>query len=41
MTDSTNEAIVTAWEVRGKIDYNKLVKQFGVDVIDDKLKERF
>lgn len=40
MTDSS-EAIVTAWEVKGKVDYDKLVKQFGVDVIDDKLKERF
>ncbi len=25
---------VTPWEVEGNVDYNKLVKQFGVDLID-------
>ena len=28
---------VTPWEVKGNVDYDKLVKEFGVSVIDDKL----
>jgi tryptophanyl-tRNA synthetase len=31
---------VTPWEVKGKIDYDKLVKQFGVSKIDSKLMKR-
>ncbi|MFW6041339.1 MAG: tryptophan--tRNA ligase [Thermoplasmatota archaeon] len=31
---------VTPWEVKGKIDYDKLVKKFGTDKIDDKLLSR-
>src|SRR3989344_8814723 len=31
---------VTPWEVSGKIDYNKLIKEFGVSEIDDKLLDR-
>jgi len=31
---------VTPWDVEGKIDYNKLVKEFGVSKIDDKLLTR-
>lgn len=34
------EFIVTPWEVKGKIDYDKLIKQFGVKIIDDALLER-
>jgi tryptophanyl-tRNA synthetase len=37
----TTESMVTAWEVKGNVDYDKLVKQFGVDLIDDNLKNRF
>jgi len=29
--------IVTPWQVKGKIDYRKLVKQFGTEEIDEKL----
>ncbi|MEM2926883.1 MAG: tryptophan--tRNA ligase [Candidatus Bathyarchaeia archaeon] len=29
--------IVTPWEVRGEVDYEKLVKKFGTQPIDDKL----
>lgn len=29
--------VVTPWEVRGKIDYDKLVKEFGLSLIDEKL----
>ncbi|MEM5829440.1 MAG: tryptophan--tRNA ligase [Candidatus Aenigmatarchaeota archaeon] len=32
--------VVTPWEVRGKIDYERLVKQFGITPIDKKLLER-
>ncbi|MEM5799680.1 MAG: tryptophan--tRNA ligase [Candidatus Aenigmatarchaeota archaeon] len=32
--------IVTPWEVKGNIDYNRLIEQFGVRIIDDKLLER-
>ena len=32
--------IVTPWEVRGKIDYDKLVKEFGTKLITEDLLER-
>ncbi len=35
------EQIVTPWAVEGKIDYMKLIKQFGTEVIDNELLERF
>ena len=31
---------VTPWEVEGKVDYNKLMKDFGISKIDDKLLKR-
>lgn len=31
---------VTPWEAKGNIDYDKLVKEFGVSKIDDKLHKR-
>jgi len=31
---------VTPWEVSGDIDYGKLIKEFGVSKIDNKLLER-
>lgn len=31
---------VTPWEVSGKIDYDKLIREFGVSKIDDNLLER-
>ncbi len=31
------EMIVTPWEVRGEIDYDKLIKDFGLSLIDEKL----
>ena len=33
--------IVTPWDTSGKIDYNKLVIQFGTELIDDALLEKF
>lgn len=32
--------VVTPWEVSGKIDYNRLVKQFGTTLITQQLKNR-
>jgi tryptophanyl-tRNA synthetase len=32
--------VVTPWEVRGKVDYQKLIKEFGTKEISDKLLER-
>jgi tryptophanyl-tRNA synthetase len=32
--------VVTPWEVRGKIDYDKLVKKFGTKLIDKKILEK-
>ncbi|MEM5878940.1 MAG: tryptophan--tRNA ligase [Candidatus Aenigmatarchaeota archaeon] len=32
--------IVTPWEVKGEIDYGKLIKQFGISQIDEKLLNR-
>jgi len=36
----TKEFSVTPWEVKGEIDYDKLVKEFGTEKIDDKLLSR-
>ena len=32
--------VVTPWEVKGKVDYDKLIKQFGTRPIDDDLLDR-
>jgi len=32
---------VTPWDVTGKVDYNKLIQDFGTEPIDDKLLERW
>lgn len=34
------EMIVTPWEVRGKIDYEKLIREFGTQPLTDELIER-
>ena len=31
---------VTPWEVEGEVDYSKLVKDFGVSLINDRIKKR-
>jgi tryptophanyl-tRNA synthetase len=41
MPSGNEEFVVTPWEVRGKVDYAKLVKQFGTELIDDALLKRF
>jgi tryptophanyl-tRNA synthetase len=40
MREEENEMIVTPWEVRGKIDYDRLIKEFGTERITPELKER-
>mmetsp|Transcript_12408 Transcript_12408/g.13291 ORF Transcript_12408/g.13291 Transcript_12408/m.13291 type:complete len:702 (-) Transcript_12408:120-2225(-) len=37
---SSDEMVVTAYEVKGEIDYTKLVDQFGSTIIDDPLMQR-
>jgi tryptophanyl-tRNA synthetase len=32
--------IVTPWEVKGEIDYDKLIKDFGLSLIDEKLSKK-
>jgi tryptophanyl-tRNA synthetase len=39
-TTLQDEMVVNAWEVKGKIDYKKLVDQFGSTLIDDALMQR-
>lgn len=33
--------VVTPWHVEGEIDYNKLIRQFGTETIDEPLLQRF
>lgn len=35
------EPIITPWEVKGEIDYDKLIKQFGTSPINDEILNRF
>ncbi len=34
---SEEEMVVTPWEVKGKVDYDKLIRQFGTQPLTDKL----
>jgi tryptophanyl-tRNA synthetase len=36
----TTSQVVTPWKVEGKIDYKKLVEQFGTELIDEKIIEK-
>jgi tryptophanyl-tRNA synthetase len=36
----TKKYIVTPWEVSGEIDYDKLIREFGVKPLDDKILKR-
>ena len=40
MSDEKDEMVVTPFEVRGTLDYDRLIKEFGTQRIDEKLKER-
>lgn len=39
-SEERNEMLVTPWEVRGKIDYERLIKEFGTQPITPTLLER-
>jgi tryptophanyl-tRNA synthetase len=34
------QATVTPWEVKGKVDYDRLIKEFGTEKVDDKIVQR-
>ncbi len=40
MPKDEQEFVVTPWEVRGEIDYEKLIRDFGTSLITDELLER-
>ena len=41
MTDEEkNEMVVTPWEVRGKVDYDRLIREFGTQPLTDQLLQR-
>ena len=41
MTDEEkNEMVVTPWEVRGKVDYERLIREFGTQSLTDELLHR-
>ena len=40
ITMAKTEFIVTPWEVTGKVDYQKLIKQFGTESITEQLLNR-
>jgi tryptophanyl-tRNA synthetase len=40
MVKGGKEFIVTPWEVSGDVDYDRIIKEFGVSKIDNKLLER-
>ncbi len=40
MTEKAGRMVVTPWEVSGRIDYDRLVREFGVKRIDARLKKR-
>jgi tryptophanyl-tRNA synthetase len=40
MKKEAENAVVTPWEVSGEIDYEKLVKQFGTTLINDKISSK-
>ncbi len=40
VSNDDDEMIVTPWEVRGKVDYDRLIEKFGTERITDELKEK-
>jgi len=38
--DNNNDMVVTPWEVKGKIDYDKLIKEFGTQPLTSQLLKR-
>jgi len=40
VNEGKNEMIVTPWEVKGKIDYERLIREFGTQLITEELLQR-
>ncbi|MEM0058633.1 MAG: tryptophan--tRNA ligase [Candidatus Bathyarchaeia archaeon] len=38
--EEKNEMVVTPWEVRGKVDYERLIREFGTQPLTDELLQR-
>ena len=38
--DNNNEMVVTPWEVKGKVDYDRLIKEFGTQPLTPELLKR-
>ena len=38
--ENKNEMVVTPWEVRGKVDYERLIREFGTEPLTDDLLEK-
>ena len=38
--EERNEMVVTPWEVRGKVDYERLIREFGTQPLTDELLKR-
>ena len=41
VTPGETEQVVTPWAVKGKVNYSKLINDFGTQLIDDNLIKRF
>ncbi|NPD90005.1 MAG: tryptophan--tRNA ligase [Asgard group archaeon] len=39
-TNDNEESVFTPWEVRGKVDYQRLMKEFGTEPVNEKLLNR-
>ena len=39
-TKKDNSFMVTPWEVKGNVNYDKLIKEFGTSKISDNIKKR-
>lgn len=40
VNEEKNEMVVTPWEVKGKVDYERLIKEFGTQPLTDELLEK-
>jgi len=38
--EEKNEMVVTPWEVKGRVDYERLIREFGTQPITDELLQR-
>jgi tryptophanyl-tRNA synthetase len=39
-SEEKNEMVITPWEVRGKVDYERLIREFGTQPLTDELLQR-